>query len=376
MRCVALVAVASSLLLAGCDYSGADSLPLPGGTTGDTYPVTVVFADATNLVAKETCRANDTVIGSVESVELDEDLAAEVVCRIRHDVELPANVTATIRETSLLGERFVSLDVPEGQAPAGVLKEGAILPAATTRVDPNAEMVLGAFSQVINGGGLSNVATITRELTAALKGSDLGATVDGLNSVVGPLNRNRSAITATLESVDRLSRKLASQRATIGDALDAIPEGLAVLDRQRPRLVKLLRQLQDLSATALPLIANAKANTVAGLKHLDPVLAQLVSAGDELSRTLERIATFPIPSNQLQAFKGDYGGIYIDFELDVDSLDALLRTAALPAGTPNPGVTPGATPGLPIEIPGLDLPGLGLDVLDPLLVGLLQRNAQ
>ena len=102
-------------LLTGCGYSGASSLPLPGAIGGkDTYAITVVLPDATNLVAKETCRSNDTVIGSVESVKLDKDLHARVVCRIKNSVKLPANVTASLSETSLLGERFVALDPPAG----------------------------------------------------------------------------------------------------------------------------------------------------------------------------------------------------------------------------------------------------------------------
>ena len=71
-RSLAVVATAALALLSACGYEGARSLPLPGAIGGDdTYRLTVVFTDATNLVPKETCRANDTVVGSVESVELD-----------------------------------------------------------------------------------------------------------------------------------------------------------------------------------------------------------------------------------------------------------------------------------------------------------------
>ena len=65
-RAAAVLAVAT-LVTSGCEYRGASSLPLPGGKGGGGYTVTAVFDDVTNLVPKETCRANDVVVGSVEA---------------------------------------------------------------------------------------------------------------------------------------------------------------------------------------------------------------------------------------------------------------------------------------------------------------------
>ncbi len=326
----------AAALLAGCGYEGASSLPLPGAVGGKgTYPVTIVFDDATNLVAKETCRSNDTVIGSVESVELDADLKARVVCRIKDTVTLPANAVATLSETSLLGERFVALGPAEGQEPSGQLIRGAVIPIASTRSDPNVEMVFGALSQVLNGGSLGSIETITRELNTALSGSDLGAGLDAIGKTVGTFNDHRTEIADSLVSIDRLAGQLARQRTVLADALDSIPGGLAVLDRQRTKLVATLTKLSDLSRTVVPLIAQTRANTKADLEHLAPILNQLSKAGGELALTLNRIATFPFPSNSLATIRGDFGGLYATFEFDVDYLNRLLGA---------PGTPPGAMP--------------------------------
>lgn len=369
-RRLGLVA-ASPLLLAACQYEGASSLPLPGTVGEDEgYAVTVLLEDATNLVEKETCRANDTVIGSVETVALTDDLQARVVCRIKDDVELPANVMATVRETSLLGERFLSLDVPQGAAPRGTLAADAVIPVSATRVDPDTELVLGALSQVLNGSGLANIETITRELNVALEQSDTRATLRSLQRFTGQLNANRDSLTATLTSLDRFSRTLADQRQTIATALDAVPAGLEVLDRQRPQLVAMLRSLSRLSRTAVPLIRRVKADTLAGLKHLAPVLTELTKQGQHLAMTIERVASWPFPHNALSVIKGDYGGMYGTISLDLDAFQEQMEEAPIhpappaagppvSAGTPEPGL-----PGL-LGIPDLaDLPG-----------ALLQREA-
>lgn len=351
-------------LIGGCGYSGASSLPLPGAIGGkDTYAVTVVLPDATNLVAKETCRSNDTVIGSVESVTLDKQLRARVVCRIKNSVTLPANVSVSLSETSLLGERFVALDPPAGTAARGVLKHGTTVPASSTRADPDVEMVFGALSQVLNGGSLGSIETITRELNTAFSDSDLHGSIEALNTFVGKFNDHRDEISASLVSLDRLSSRLARQRVVLADALDSIPGGLAVLDRQRGRLVATLTKLSELSKVAVPLINSSRANTVADLKHLAPVLNQLSKAGDDLALSLGRIATFPFPSNALGTIKGDFAGLYGTIEIDVDLLNRLLGTNTGP---------PGALPSLPAgRQPTTAKPGTPLQqVLEPVTGGL------
>ncbi|MCW2855601.1 MAG: hypothetical protein JWR52_1216 [Marmoricola sp.] len=361
-RWIPLAALA--VVASGCAYNGASSLPLPGAIGGkDTYAVTVVLPDATNLVAKETCRANDTVIGSVESVTLDKNLHAKVVCRIRNSVSLPANVVASLSETSLLGERFVALDPPQGVPATGALPHGAVLAMSSARSDPDVEVVFGALSQVLNGGSLGSIETITRELNTAFAGSNVAGSIDEIDKVVTKFNDHRSDITASLVSLDRLTSRLAAQRATIAQALDSIPGGLAVLDRQRTRLVATLQKLSDLSSTAVPLINATRANTVADLKHLAPVLSQLSKAGDELALSLGRIATFPFPANGLSTIKGDFAGFYGTVEIDVDLLNHLLglnTQAPIGASSPTP-VTSGAA-----TVPSNPLAG----ILQPITGGL------
>lgn len=354
-------------LLAGCGFEGPQDLPLPGAVGGDdTYPVTVVLPDAANLVPKETCRANDTVIGSVESVTLDDDLRARVVCRVRDDVTLPANVVATLSETSLLGERYVALEPPAGRPPRGELAPGSVVPVAATRVDPDVELVLGALSQVLNGGSLGEVHTISRELLVALRNTDLRAGMRRVASSVSTLAEGRTRIVRAVESVDRLASRLVRQRAAIARTLDVVPDGLAALDRQRPRLIAALRRLTDLEAVASPLIDGIRDDLAADLRHLTPVLRGLAEQGDELALALERLATFPFPTNAMATLRGDYAGAYANAPIDIDWLNQLLAT---PDGArPDPA---GPTGGSPSGPSGPDGPRPG-DLLGGLdLLGLL-----
>lgn len=372
MRRVLLGATALALVgLTGCEYEGAKSLPLPGAKGGGGYAVTMVFDDVTNLVVKETCRAGDVVVGSVESIELQPDLTAEVVCRIEPDVDLAGNAVASLRETSLLGERYVALDPPAGAAPAGVLEPGTRLDQARTSVVPDVEIVFGALSTVLNGGGLANLETISREVSIALEGSDLGATTRRIGTLVGTLDDNRAVLLAALDGLDRLSAELADQRDVIGSAIESVPAGLAVLERQRPRLVRMIADLGELSDVAVPLIRRTKADTAADLGHLAVVLEQLGTAKQRLARAVEGLITYPFPSYTKYVTKGDYAGMFGTISLDIDSFNTLLAAQGF-----------GAAPGAPVSSDDVPLPdpdelqdllddvvdGLG-GTLDPLLDG-------
>lgn len=363
------------LTLSSCGFDGAQSLPLPGAAGGGGYTVTVTFEDAANLVPKETCRANDTVVGSVVSVELDDNLDAEVVCRIERSASLPGNVEATLRETSLLGERYVALDVPAGEEPAGTLGDGAVIAVSDTVVHPNTEIVLGALSQVLNGGSLGSISTISRELSTALDGrtGQARSAARRLDELLTNLADNRAALVATLSAMGDLSTTLVEQREVLADTLDQLPAGLAVLDRQRPRLTRALQRLSRLSRTVVPLVEQSRANTVADLEHLRPVLEQLAVAGEEIAPTLERITSFPFNRNTLATIKSDYQGAYVQANIDLDTVLTLL--ADLEDQTPGQPDLPD-DPELP-ELPGL--PGLpGLPVLPglPALPGLQEAFDQ
>ena len=121
--------VALAVLLSGCDFS-VYSLPLPGGAKikGPAITVTVEFSDVLDLVPKSSVKVDDVTVGTVEKVWL-EGYVAKVRLKLPKSVELPDNARATIRQTSLLGEKFVSLAPPTG-------RRAAPRPARRRRADP------------------------------------------------------------------------------------------------------------------------------------------------------------------------------------------------------------------------------------------------
>ena len=102
-----------ALVLSGCSFDGVYDLPLPGNKVSkdDGFLVSADFADALNVVPRSAVMVADVPVGQVETVTRV-GWHARVTMRVRKDVKLPDNAEAEIRQTSLLGEKFVDLSPP------------------------------------------------------------------------------------------------------------------------------------------------------------------------------------------------------------------------------------------------------------------------
>lgn len=359
----ALVATAL-LVLSGCGFAGMQDLPLPGGPDVGEHPlvVTAEFTDVLSLARDATVKYNDVTVGRVASIGR-EGWNAEVTLELRSDLDLPANLTARISQTSLLGEKYVELEKPA--AATGVLVTGARIPLASTSRGREVEEVLGALSLLLNGGGIAQLKTISTELDTAL--GDTASTkafLRELNGFVGTLDRNRSTIISTLRNVDRLTRQIADDRQVVAAALDTITPAVRTLAGQREQLVGMLQHLDRFSQEATTLVRTTGADLVADLKALEPVLAQLKAAGDDLPRVLETVLSFPFPDEVLNAVKGDY----VNLDVLVD-LSPLALIGNLVGDDEVLGDLPGAL--TPSPTPTTEVPATGLDPLLGLLEGLL-----
>ncbi|MCX6397262.1 MAG: MCE family protein [Propionibacteriales bacterium] len=339
-----------ALLLSGCGFAGMQDLPLPGGPDvgADPLVVTAEFTDVLSLARDATVKYDDVTVGKVAEIGRD-GWNARVTLRLRSDLDLPANVTARIAQTSLLGEKYVELAVPG--AASGTLVSGATIALASTSRGREVEEVLGALSLLLNGGGIAQLKTITTELDTALGDTEATKTfLRELNGFVGTLDRNRATIISTLGNVDRLAGQIADDRSTVAAALDTITPAVRTLAGQRQELVAMLDHLSDFSQQASTLVRRSGADLVADLKALEPVLAQLQKAGDDLPKVLETVLSFPFPDEVLNAVKGDYVNLDVLVDLtplrlignlvgDDEKLQDLLGEQTAPA-LPVPSTTP------------------------------------
>lgn len=339
LRRVRSLAALLALLLAvsACEFDGAYDLPLPGGPVSedDSFEVTAEFADILNVVPHSVVMVDDVEVGEVVDVERV-GWHARITMRVRDDVVLPANAVAQIKQVSLLGEKYVSLEEPTDAAPVGRLADGDQIPLSATGRNPEVEEVLGALSFLLSGGGVAQLGTITRELNDAMDGrtSRLRALLRELDSVVGVLDQQKGDIVHALESLDHLSATLNREKGIVGDAIDATGPAVRVLADQHRALMRLLTSLDRLGTVGTRVIRASRADLVSVLRDLGPTLGRLGDAGDQLALGLNTLLSFPFPQEASEVVKGDYANAAIRADIDLTNLQQYFEDQGLPGLPP------------------------------------------
>jgi phospholipid/cholesterol/gamma-HCH transport system substrate-binding protein len=313
---VLLVVLATVSACGTVGFSGLYNLPLPGGADLGDHPYRVVarFQDVLDLVPQASVRVNDVAVGRVSAIDLPvHSWAAGVTMEINGSVRLPANAVASLRQSSLLGEKYVALAAPADEPPRGVLADGAVIPLTSTNRNPEVEEVLGALSMLLNGGGVGQLRTISQQVDKALSGNEpqVHEALRSIDTVVANLDAHQHDITAALDGLNRLAATLAGRDGQIGNLLDNLTPGLKVLDQQRGQLVTMLNTLHTLSDVAVHTVDASRDDLVADLRALAPTVQRLAEAGNALPDALQVLPTYPFTDAVLGDVKGDYLNVYL-----------------------------------------------------------------
>ncbi|MFJ8660526.1 MCE family protein [Streptomyces sp. NPDC093795] len=296
-------------------FDGIEDLPLPGGADlgANPYTVTAELDDVLSLVPQSAVKVNDVAVGRVTAIELGTGTwSARVTLEINGDVRLPADAGARLEQSSLLGEKYIQLVAPRKDSGTR-LTEGSVIPLARTSRNTEVEEVFGALSLLLNGGGVNQLKTITRELNAALGGREpeVRSMLKRVNTLVANLDAHRGDITRALDGVNRLSATLAGRKKDVDTVLTNLSPGLKTLENQRGSLLTMLRALDTLSGVAVSTIDASKKDMVADLKALAPTLTALADAGADLPESLQVLLTYPFTDEVMRGIKGDYLNTYL-----------------------------------------------------------------
>jgi phospholipid/cholesterol/gamma-HCH transport system substrate-binding protein len=337
-RLAALVGtLASTLALSSCSVY---DIPLPGGPDVGSNPITVhiMFRDVLDLVPQSTVKVDDVTVGKVTAINL-KGYTADVTVDLPKSIDLPDNARAEIRQTSLLGEKFVSLSKPSD--PTGHLGNGDVIGLEDSGRNPEIEEVFGAMALLLNGGGVGQLKSIAEELNMAFGGreSSVRSIITQLGTFMGQLDANKESIVTALENVNRLSLELRRQDGTIKAALDDLPGAIKSVNSQRADLVRMLQALANLSSVGVRVIQASKESTIDSLRNLAPVLESLAKAGQDMPKSLQVFLTYPFideavgrdPEVARNLHMGDFTNLSVTLSLDLVNMPSI------------PGLAPGVS---------------------------------
>jgi phospholipid/cholesterol/gamma-HCH transport system substrate-binding protein len=327
----AALLVACMLAVPGCEWRGLNSLSLPG-TEGDgdgSYTIQAQLPDVVTIQQNTRVRVADVNVGNVTKIEV-QDWHALVTMRINGDVHLPANSTAKVGQTSLLGSMHIELAPPTDQAPSSeLLHDGSVIPLSSADTYPTTEQTLASVSILLNGGGLGQLQEINQTFAKALAGreADMRSLLNQLDTFIAQLNDQTDDIITATENLNSLSGQVAANDDKVDKALTTIPQALAVLADSRNKLADAIDAVGKFGAVAASTIDQTKQALVDNLRNIAPVFRSLADAGPALTKGLDFLSTYPwVKSTLGNWFRGDFANISLVVDLTLSRIDSSLFT--------------------------------------------------
>ena len=313
-------------MLSGCEWQGVNSLPLPGtsGHGPGAFTIQAQLPDVDNIERNSRVRVGDVTVGNVEKIER-QGWHALLTMTINGDVDLPANATAKVGQTSLLGSKHIELAPPKNAPTERRLHEGSLILLSSAAAYPTTEQTLAQLSMLFNGGGIGQVQDITQALSVAFAGreKDLRSLIQQLDIFIRFASDQTDDILRATQSLDNLAGQFAEQKPVVDKAIKTLPQALSVLKDKRQNLADALDALGKFSAVTGDAINQTKDNLVKELQQLGPVIESLANAGPALTRSLSFFGTFPWPNETLEKWaRGDTGNITTVIDLTLSRIDA------------------------------------------------------
>lgn len=324
-RFIAVVMVGSCLALTGCEWRGLNSLPMPGtqGRDDGSFQVQAQMPDVGYLQQNSRVLLGDVNVGTVTKIER-QDWHALITMRLNGNVVLPANATAKLGQTSVLGSLHVELGSPSDRPPTGRLRNGSVIPLASAGAYPTTDQTLSALSLLLNGGGLGQVQDITEAYSTAFAGreQDLKSLITQLDQFAGHLDHQTGDIISSTESFNALVAQFAAQKPVLDKAITTIPEALQVLSSQRDHLTTAFDSFGRFNGLVADSVGQTKQSIVAELNAIGPIAKSVADAGPAATRSLSLLTTFPFPKETIDKwFRGDYANYDLIFDLTLDRID-------------------------------------------------------
>lgn len=326
-----------TVLLAGCQYNGLNSLSMPGtaGHGGGAYSVTVDLPDVATLPQNSPVMVDDVTVGSVSGIQAqqrpDGSFYAAVKLSLDKNVVLPANATATVAQTSLLGSMHIDLARPKGKPAVGKLTDGSKISESNTGRYPTTEEVLSALGVVVNKGNVGALEEITDETYQAVAGrqDQFDGLIPRLAELTAGLNRQVNDIIDAVDGLNRFSASLARDKDNLGRALDTLPDAIRVLNKNRDHIVEAFAALKKLATVTSHVLAKTKVDFAADLKDLYSVTKALTDNRKNFVTSLQLLLTFPFPNFGIKnAVRGDYLNVFTTFDLTLRRIGETFFTTA------------------------------------------------
>jgi len=292
-----LVASICAAVLSGCGSSG--------------YKLIATFDDAGDLQSRGSVQIADVRVGQVGTITLTPSFKARVELKLRSNVPVPADATAILRTTSLLGEKFVELrpGTPKSTTTGPFLHDGDRV--RSTREAPELENVADAAITLLGAVEATDVATLTDVGAEAFgpHSAELRSLITSLSSVSASLADRTKQIGEIIEHLDGASSTLAGGADDLRSLLSNLSTTTQVLSDNRDRAVTALDQLARLARAQNAVLTPYFANIDTQIKQVTGIVDTVRQNQSSLDAVLVWLDRFTAEVPQL--IPGDFTQVYM-----------------------------------------------------------------
>ena len=322
-----LVFVLAVLVLASCDWRGIANMPLPvgRGTGSNHMTIYVQMPDTLALNTNSRVRVADVWVGTVRDIRL-KNWVATLTLDVDPTVKLPANATAKIGQTSLLGTQHVELAAPKNPSPQP-LKSGDTIPLMNSSAYPTVERTLASVAVILTGGGIANLDVIQTEILNILDGhvDQVREFLSRLDTFVGELNHRRDDLTRAIDSTNQLLTIVANHNDTLDRVLTEIPPLIQHFADTRQLFADATESLGRFSDVANRVLSDTRPNLHQSLQSLQRPLEQLERAAPFVIGALKLGLTAPFDIDDVEkVIRGDYVNVSGALDLTLSTFDNTL----------------------------------------------------
>jgi phospholipid/cholesterol/gamma-HCH transport system substrate-binding protein len=322
-----LVLLLAASVLVSCDWRGIANLPLPVGRgTGSKHlTIYVQMPDTLALNTNSRVRVADVWVGTVRDIRL-KNWIATLTLDLDPSVQLPANATAKIGQTSLLGTQHVELAAPPNPSPQP-LKSGDTIGLMNSSAYPTIERTLASIAVILNGGGIANLDVIQTEILNVLDGhvDQIREFLKRLDTFTAELNRQRDNLTRAIDSTNQLLTIVANHNDTLDRVLTDIPPLIRHFADTRELFANAIESLGRFSDVANRALADTRPNLNQSLQSLQRPLRQLERAAPYVVGSLKLGLTAPFNIDYVsKVIRGDYVNVSGAVDLTLSAMDNTL----------------------------------------------------
>lgn len=255
-----------------------------GSSSGD-ITTSAVFSDVSDLTTGAQVQMAGIPIGTVTGISLQGD-QAKVTMSIDRSARVPANVTAQVESTTILGDQFVNLKVPAH--PSSHLLAGDV-PITHTEVVPNVEQLISAGAQFFGSISTTELANIIAAGGQGFSGQEasLRQLLNDFSTVTAGYASRTAQITTLINSMDQLSTTLAPNSSADAQSITNLSNTVTILAQQSSQFEDLLQALDRASVQGRQILEDYFPQITDQLQALAAVSSELAQHQQSLAGLLQ-----------------------------------------------------------------------------------------